>query len=378
MLNITPSKNNSEKNWIDCRINSLYNFLLYYGIDISRDYIYLLSEAYSYYYIYTNLRTANISNVPFAAASESNLEIKTLSALGFQIVMEKLDDSDNSLNKMKELVNQKKKPILMHTVEYMFIRHVEVLEKLKINIRMQSIPILLGFDEKDDYIMYWSSTNQKDSITVRKKREIDHLRSIECVPYAPNYWCVYVANVTSNFSSEYLVTQLHKAIKNVTKKMIYGVDIDSEAIKNLNASEAYIGLKAMEKMKCDLQSMLNNIPKCPDDAGYRKKCYLYILITKIGLFKGSNYSFRKEFGSALTKFADEIADKSLSDIAIDFTEIAICWRKLFVIISKMKLANFDALFLRNVYNAFNDIYEKECKVFYKLATYYEISEEYLC
>lgn len=374
MLNMKSSQNKDEK-WMDCRINSLYQFLLYYEIDIPRDYIFLLSEAYTYYYMYINFNDANISNVYFSAASESCLEINVLNALGFQFITGRLDDTNDSLKKMMEIVDKRKNPILMHSVEYMFIKDQMVLEKLKVNIRMQSIPILIGFDEKENYILYWSSSSQLEPIKVHDKTEFDKLRSMECTPYSPDFRCTYNTGSIPVISSESLINELHNSIKNITIKMLCGVEIDPEAIKNFNTTEAYIGLEAMLKMKNDLKDMLSYMQNNPEDTKKGKEFYLSILIMKIGLFKGSRYSFRKEFSSALFRLADETSDKTLFDIANEFANIAKIWTKFFVAINKIKLSGFNAELLKHIFDVFSLIYEKEKQEFYNLATYYEISEE---
>ena len=53
-----------------------------------------------------------------------------------------------------------------------------------------------------------------------------------------------------------LIEKLHQTVKNITRKMLYGVQIDSQTIKNLNATEAYIGLEAINKMNAALQQQL--------------------------------------------------------------------------------------------------------------------------
>lgn len=377
MLSIKSPQKKDEKYWIDCRVNSLRQFLLYYGIDIPRNYVFLLSEAYTYYYMYTNFEEANVFHIPFVAASESSLEDKLFRALGFQYVTERLDESTDSFDKMKDLIYSQR-PVLMHTVEQMFVKHVEVFEKLKVNLRMQSIPILIGIDEKDNYILYWISSGQKEPIMVRNKKEIDRLRSIECAPYPPDYWCTYIAKQIPNISKHYLIEKLHQAVKNITRKMLYGVQIDSQAIKNLNATEAYIGLEAINKMNAALQQMLYYMSKHPEDMEYKKKSYLSILIAKIGLFKGSKSAFRKEFGDALCQLADETSNKNLSEIGLEFIEITRSWRRLFLQISKIEHKNFSVESLFELCDIFNHIYETEFIAFQKLAKYYEISEEDLC
>lgn len=377
MLIINTKQTIDENYWVDCRVNSLRQFLLYYGIDISRNYIFLLSEAYTYYYMYTNFEDANVFHVPFVAASESSLDETLFRALGFQTITESLDDSAVSFEKMKNLI-QLQSPILMHTVEQMFVKHTEVLEKLKVNIRMQSIPLLIGIDERDNYILYWISSGQKEPIMVRNKKEIDRLRSVECVPYPPGYRCTYITEEILNISNQCLTQKLHQSIKNTTRKMLYGNPIDAQAIKNLHATEAYIGLEAMSKMNGALQEMLIYMSKYPNDVEYKKKCYLSVLIAKIGLFKGSKSAFRKEFGEALCQLANESLNKNLFEIGLVFIEISHSWRRLFLQISKMNQKNVEVESFSELFDIFNLIYETEFIAFQKLAKYYEIAEENLC
>lgn len=366
-----------EQYWIDCRVNSLYQFLSYYGINISRNYIFLLTEAYTYYYMYTNFEETNIFHIPFVAASESCLEAPLFRALGFQAVTVRLDDSTVSFEKMKDLIRSNT-PILFHAIEQMFVKHTEVFEKLKVNLRMQSIPLLIGINEKDNYILYWISSGQKDPIMIRDKKEIDRLRGIECAPYSPDYQCVYITNHPSNISEHNLIKIVHQAVKNITRKMLYGVEIDPQVLKNLNATESYVGLEAMAKMNAALQQMLCYLSRDPEDMEYKKKCYLSILIAKIGLFKGSKSAFRKEFGDALCQLADETLSENLFEIGLKFIETSHIWKKLFLKVGRMKQKDLNIEFLTELCNGFNSIYEIELIAFQNLEKYYKVLEEDLC
>lgn len=364
-----------EKNWIDCRINSLRYFLLQYNIDLSRNYIFLLSEAYTYYFMYIDFQNTNVLHIPFVAASESCLEDNVFKALCLETVTKRLDESLESLDFMKKMVKSGK-PILMHAVEQLFIKHVEVLNKLKVNIRMQSIPVLVDIDKHDNYVLYWSTSSQMNPIMIRKKDEIDRLRSIECVPYPPDYLCTYVTDISQNISKDDLVCELHHAVKRVTIKMIKGAEIDVEAKKNLNATESYIGLSAMRKMRDFIEEMIDTISTDSNNVDYVRKCYLSVLIAKIGLFKGSITSFRKEFGEALMQFANDTDNQRLYDISKYFLEVSHYWKKLFVQIGKMNGDLTIDSFI-SLYNIFDSIYKLECIAFNDLANYYNISEENL-
>lgn len=368
---IEVPQNADDKYWIDCRVNSLNQFLLYYGINISRHYIFLLSEAYTFYYFYINFKEAKVSHIPFAAASESCLEEKLFQALKISSVSERLDDSEEAFEKLRNLT-QSGIPVLMHTIEQMFIRHVEVLEKLKVNIRMQSIPILIKIDEMDNYVLYWISAGQKNPIMIRNKEEIDRLRSIDCAPYPPDYNCTYVSGKVSGISKEFLNEKLHQAIKNIAQKMLFGNYLDPVAKKNLNATDVYVGLEAIGKMNSELKTMMLYMSENPNDKNYLNRCYLSILIVKIGLFKGSKSSFRKEFGDTLCQFASEISDERLSKIGIKFIEISLDWKRLFRLISQMTRKNLSIELFSKICDTFESIYKSEYNEFYELAKYYGI------
>ena len=360
-------KEADSKYWVDCRINSLYQFMLCYGIEIPRNYIFLLSEAFSFYYMHINY---NKINIPFAAASENNLEDNFFHALEYNIIEERLDDSTEALNKMKFLI-QANSPILMHTIEQMFVRHAEIMDdNLKVNIRMQSIPILIGIDDNsNNYMMYWVSSGQSNPpFMIRAKRDIDRLRNVNCLPYAPNYWCTYLNETPSIIENVFLFDKVQEAVANIVKKMIYGKVIDPLLIKNFNTTEAYIGLEAMERMCLDLKQMSNHIAEHPDDIGYMKKSYLSLLMANIGLFKGSHTSFRKEFGEALCQLGTDISVNELSMIGVKFIEISHYWKKLFLFINKLGKKESDkvVLFLL-ISQMFDCIYKLEYEQFSKLS-----------
>ena len=363
--------------WIDCRINSLHRLVSFYGIEISRNYVFLLSEAYSFYYLYIDFKNSMISRLPFVATSESRLEKTLFQSLNIQSVTERLDNSTASFERLKDFIRLQK-PILLHAIEHVFIGHTAVLDKLKVNIRMQSIPILIGIDEDENYILYWFSSGQRYSenpIVVQSRKEMDFLRSIECAPYPPDFQCTYITNSILPLSKEFIIQRLHEAVKSITKKMLCGFNIDSIAIKNLDATESYSGLKAMKKMNADLHTMFSVMQLHPEDIDYKKRCYLSCLLFRVFLFKASISSFRQEFGAALCQLSDEISDTILSDIGRDFLSVSRNWKKIFIILGRMKASSFCVEQIAEVCETFNTIYEQERLGFRKLAKYYGLMEE---
>ena len=369
-----------KRYWVDCRVNSLYRFLSFYGIEIPRSYIFLLSEAYSFYYLYIDFENSKVPRIPFVATSESCLEKTLFKALNIQSMTERLDNSEAAFEKLKDFMRVQK-PILMHAIEYVFIGRTEVLDRLKVNIRMQSIPILIGIDEDENYVLYWFSSGQNDSqnpITVRKRKDVDYLRSIECAPYPPDYQCTYISGFVSPISKEFIIQRLNEAIKHITQKMLNGFQIDPVAICNLAATESSTGLNAMGKMNSDLQKMLSVMRRHPEDGEHKKRCYLALLLFRVFLFKASISSLRQEFGSALCQLSDDIHDTTLSGIGHEFIGVSRGWKRLFVMLGRLKSGNFCVEQIAEICDIFNIIYEQERIGFNKLAKYYDIKEEPLC
>ena len=337
LIQLNDIQKNMKGYLLDCRINSLQELLRFYGLSLNAYNIMILTESYSFQYGKIDFFEQSVFDVPYAVASENNLEYKLFDALKIPYQIEILDESLQSWSKMKEIVKRNIPMIIK--IDERVIHQSKTLhpKNKKINIRYVSTPLFLGYSDDERLVyLFWTNTNNMVYPTTIPIDQFHKFRNTYCLPYSPNYECSYLmeARPLDGITDAIIQDKTYEALRNIVKKMnnSYG---ELEIKENTFCKEYCTGLFAMERLHKDLEDMLSKSIKEKDNINYRKKVIFSILFLRNNLITGSLSAFREEFGLGLLNFAEKINDLIMKKVANEIILASKMWKKWFALISKL-------------------------------------------
>lgn len=348
LIQLNEIEKNMKGYLLDCRINSLQELLRFYGLYVNAYNIMILAESFSFQYGKIDISDQSIYELPYAVASENNLEYKFFDTLNIPYQIESLDGSDGSWLKMKEILGRNN-PIIVK-IDERVIHESKTLhpKKEKINIRYVSAPLVLGYsDDESQVYLFWTNTNNMMSPTVVPIDQFHKYRNTSCLPYSPNYECCYLTEDRPLYSitDKIIRDKTYEAIRNIAKKMNNSSNIllkeDSSFCKG-----HCIGLLAMEGLYRDLELMLLEAVKEKNNIKSYKKIIFSLLFLRNNLITGSFSAYREELAKGLLYFSEIINEKKLEEVGNNMMFISKLWRKWFVLIGK--LPHDDKKFISNM------------------------------
>ena len=316
----------SFKYCYDCRINSIYEVLRYYGTEISPLKLMALSELYDFTFCYINLPDLEIEHLPYAVASLDNIQYKVFDKLGVKYEKKRWDGSKEAEKEILKVLGTGT-PIMMRTDHRALLNSGQ--ENDTIPVRHLALPVLLGYSEDFSKVFFfWTSQNNTPPFGMIDKNRFNQYRGSVCLPYSPDYECCYIADAGSlqKLTGSDIDQKVRESLTAICRKMMESGRKD-ESMQGF-ATEQYYGVEAMQKFGEEFRNLLvawKDNPNDPETDGYTR---FVVAFTKSNFWRGSMSAYREELGEIIKGYGKEHNLPKLSTQGDKLFKLGSLWKEI--------------------------------------------------
>ena len=369
LIDLHLQNSENSDNLLDCRINSIVALLAYYNVSVNNYDIFLLSECITITYGKINFYQQNVLDIPFIVASHDNVENNVFNNLGISYKIEKFDDSCESWDKMKSLL-ETGTPLLVKMDDRILKTDKNGCKKERIKIHFLSLPLLVGYSDNEEEVqVFWTNSNTTYYPMQLKIQDFHIYRSTECIPYSPDWKCIYILNISSGKNSELYSKIIKEALYRTAKAMIDSTNIPTPELQELGCHYCMSGIQAIKKLETDLMSLKWDILKKDTS---RKQLLFSLMLIRNTLLNGTFSAYREEFGKALKAYGEKSNCEYICVIGENFLKISDYWKKFIALIGQIihKKNGGYGLYIQ-MCKTLHQIYEEEKKAFEGIVLYCE-------